>query len=230
MIAVENCVFGKKKQAQPPLVRDTLFGDCPLDAWPADGSPVIDVFPWSAFVAGRKALRDQRPSDARAFWREVLEHPDLESRHHLQAWHFLRLNGEQPSPDIAKRVLGVVIEVAMPKGLDTLAAYADHSARYFNYSGAVVIWERPDDSLDPSTDELLAVAGRVVTEIGPWEEARPGPPARGQARLSFLTPSGLHFGHGALGHLSIDPLGGAVLRVGTRLMQELMGKIPATSP
>ena len=46
-------------------------------------------------------------------------------------------------PEKAQDVLGVVVEVAMEKGLDLVAGYADHHARY-NYSGAAIVWERTE--------------------------------------------------------------------------------------
>jgi hypothetical protein len=148
----------------------------------------------------------------------------LEPRHYLQAWHFLRQHGQHPPPDVAGQVFGVVVDVAMPEGLDLLAAYRDHSARYYNYSGTGVVWERPDASFDMSIDQLLEASKQVVAQIGPWEEARPGPPPRDSARLSFLTPSGLHFGQGPTSALSRDPLGGRVLQLATELMRALVAK------
>jgi hypothetical protein len=149
----------------------------------------------------------------------------LESRHYLQAWHFLRELGVQANADEAKRVYGVVVEVALESGLDIVAAYADGAARYFNYSGAAVIWERPDDSLAQSIEALLE-AGRVVAaQIGPWEGQRPAAPEPpGQVRISMLTPSGLHFGQGPFETLAADPLGGPVISSATKLMMELIGK------
>jgi hypothetical protein len=35
--------------------------------------------------------------------------PDIESRHVLQAWHFLREFGVNPSDDVAPHVLGAVV-------------------------------------------------------------------------------------------------------------------------
>jgi len=103
-------------------------------------------------------------------------------------------------------------------------AYLDHTARYFNYSGAAVIWEHPDDSLDEAIDALLE-AGRVVAEkIGPWEAERPPAPRPGQARINLLVPAGLHFGEGPFAALSRDPLGGPVILSATRLMMELIAK------
>jgi hypothetical protein len=217
-------VFGKKKeQAVPNPIRETLFGDMPLNQWPSEGS-ASDAFPWSEFVSARSHLAAGRQDAAISCWRQILEHPALEPRHYLQAWHFLRQHGQQPSPDSAKHVLGVVVEVAMPEGLDLLAAYPDHYARYYNYSGTGVVWEHPDTSLDSAIDQLLSASSQVVARIGPWEQERPAPPTRGHVRLSFLTPSGLHFGQGPIDTLSRDPLGGRVLHLATSLMRDLITK------
>jgi hypothetical protein len=115
----------------------------------------------------------------------------------------------------------------MPEGLDLLAAYPDHSARYYNYSGAGVVWEHPNTSLDAQIDQLLSAARQVVAKIGPWEQSRPAPPPRGQVRMSFLTPSGLHFGQGLMDALSRDPLGGRVIQLATVLMKALVAKTNA---
>jgi hypothetical protein len=215
-------LFRKKKEVPNPI-RETLFGDMPLDRWPHDGVS-LETFPWNAFVSARAHLAAGRRNDAVACWRTILEEPGLEPRHYLQAWHFLRQHGQQAPADIAKQVLGVVVEVAMPEGLDLLAAYTDHSARYYNYSGAAVVWEHPDSSLDSTIDQLLEASRQVVAQIGPWEQARPAPPPCDQARLSFLTPSGLHFGQGPMAALSRDPLAGRVLQSATVLMKALIAK------
>jgi hypothetical protein len=220
-------LFGNKEAAPNPI-RETLFGDMPIDQWPWDGVS-SESFPWSAFASARSHLAAGRQNDAVAGWRQILHHPELESRQYLQAWHFLRQNGEQPSPDISKQILGVVVEVALPKGLDLLACYSDHSARYFNYSGAGVVWEHQDTSLDEPIQQLITAASQVVANIGPWEQSRPGPPPRGHARMSFLTPSGLHFGQGPMDTLSRDPLGGRVIQLARVLMKVMVGKTNAAN-
>lgn len=224
-MSIFGSLFGKKEAAPNPI-RETLFGDVPVDSWPNGGS-TTDEMPWGAFVSARVNLQSGNQRDAIAWWRHILEQPALEPRQYLQAWHFLRQHGEQPAPDIAKQILGVVVEVAMPEGLDLLAAYPDHSARYYNYSGAGVVWEHPDTSLDSQIDQLLAAARQVVSKIGPWGQARPAPPPRGQIRMSFLTPSGLHFGQGPMDTLSRDPLGGRVVQLATVLMRGLIAKTNA---
>lgn len=210
-------------QLQPTsALRDTLYGDMPLEQWPAAGG--ASPFPWSAFEAARDRIAAADPTGAIEHWREVLSAPGLESRHYLQAWHFLNQHGQRAPSEITKQVLGVVVEVGMPKGLDLLAAYADHSARYYNFSGAGVVWERPDPSVDSAIDALLAAGAEVVARIGPWDKARPSAPPSGQMRLSFLTPSGLHFGQAPMKDLAADPLGGRVVHLATALMQTLIAK------
>jgi hypothetical protein len=219
-----SSIFGKKKERVTTYpIRDTLFGDMSLDQWPCEGS-ASDAFPWSDFALARSHLTAGRLEAAISCWRQILEHPGLESRHYLQAWSFLRKHGHQPSVNTAKIVLGVVIEIMMPVGLDLLAAYSDHSARYYNYSGSAVIWEHQDNSLDSVIDQLLVASSQAVTQIGLWGQERPGPPPQGNVRLSFLTPCGLHFGERTFAALLGDPLGEQVLSIGTRLMKGLISK------
>ena len=214
-------LFGKKKQAAPNPMRETLFGDLPPEQWPPHGA-AVDELPWNAFAAAHRHLAAGNRAEAIACWQQILTYPNLESRHYLQAWHFLRQLGQQPPPEVAKQLYGVVVEVDLPTGLDLLAAYADHSARYYNYSGAGVIWEHPDQSLDSNIDELFSAARAVVARIGPSQPPRPAPPPPGHTRISFLTPSGLHFGQGPMPALARDPLGGRVIQLATALMQALI--------
>ena len=215
----------KKREPERPRVelRDTLFGDLPLSEWPSDPASA-EGSPWDSFVAARRAFESGDPPSAGASLRRVLSTPGLESRHYLQAWHALRAAGEQPDDAEAKHLYGVVVEVPMPDGLDLLAAYEDGTARYYNYSGAGVVWERPDASLDPAVSALLEAGRTLVTQIGPWEGARPPAPQDGNVRVSLLTPSGLHFGEGPFDALASDQLGGPVIAAATRLMQELIAK------
>jgi hypothetical protein len=129
-----------------------------------------------------------------------------------------------PPDDKAKEVHGVIVEVAMKGGVDIVAAYADHTARYFNYSGAAVIWEHPDDSLKGEIETLLDAGKNIIQNIGPWEDERPGLPPPGQARISMLTPSGLHFGQAPFNALANDEMGGPIIKAATDLMQALIKK------
>ena len=155
--------------------------------------------------------------------------PQLESRMTLQTWHILRELGEHPPRELKKQVLGVVVEVGMPNGTDLVAGYADHRARYYNFSGAGVVWECPGNALNEAIDNLLKVGSLAVQAIGPWKGARPPAPVNGNARVNMLTRSGVHFGEGPMDALGKDPASGAILGSAMRLMQELI-EISRTAP
>jgi hypothetical protein len=204
-------------------IRETLFGDMPLDQWSRDGVSTVQ-FPWSNFAAARSHILEGNQRAAIALWREVLQRPELGSRQHLQAWHFLRQHGEQPPAVIARTVWGVVAELPMPQGFDLVAAYADHSARYWNFSGGGVVWDHPDSSLDTVIDQLFEAATPIAAKISPSDKPRPAPPPPDQVRLSILSPSGIHFGQGPVAVLSRDPQGARVLQSVVLLMRALMTK------
>ena len=207
---------------QQPAIRDILFGDLPFSQWPNGSATSVDGEPWLSFISARNQLDSANQESAKQTLRRILEMPDLESRHYLQAWHFLRELGESPTDRDARRLYGVVVEVALDEGLDIVAAYADHTARYLNYSGAAIVWERPNESLDQTIDSLLAAGRMVAAQIGPGEGPRPAAPPKGQVRISMLVPSGLHFGQGPFDALSGDPLGGPVIAAAMQLMQSLI--------
>ena len=211
--------------------RDALFGDIPLPRLLGMFKPeALTVEPWKTFQRASISMNSGDTQAAIQTLKSILETPQLESRVILQTWHALRSLGEKPPEPIEKQLLGVVVEVGMPKGLDLLAAYGDHGARYYNFSGAGIVWERPNDTLDDAIDEVLKKGSEVVSKIGPWKGVRPPAPTDGQARINLLTPSGLHFGEGTMDQLSKDPMGGAVLGSAISLMQrliEISGKAPA---
>ncbi|HEY6490989.1 MAG: hypothetical protein WCC26_16705 [Terracidiphilus sp.] len=217
-------LFAKDRSDQPPQIRDALFGDMPLDAFLGAKQETHDAEPWASFERVRILIESNDPQGAAQILHAILAMPQFESRCYLQAWHVLRQLGEQPGPDSVKQLLGIVVEVGVPKGLDLVAAYADHHARYYNFSGAGVVREHPNDSLDAAIDNLLKLGASVVRAIGPWKEARPGPPAKDEARLNFLTPSGLHFGQGPMAALSKDRMAGPVLAAAFQLMQQLIAQ------
>ena len=202
-------------------IRDTLFGDRPFDDW-ASHAAVGE--PWLSFASAKASLDRGDTNDCIAILIEISTRQGLESRHYAQAWHFLRQLGIQPSKEKEKELYGVIVEVGMEAGLDIVAAYSDLHARYYNYSGAGVVWEHLDGSLDLQIRKLLQAAGVVVAKIGPWTDPRPPAPRRGQVRINMLTPSGLHFGQAPLQALAADALGGPVVSAAMELMQALIAK------
>lgn len=213
-------------------IRSALFGDAPIEEWPRlpdqpsdgplssramDGQPE----PWRSFIHARSAYEADDTMTAIEQWQAITAMPELEPRHYLQAWHFLRQYDILPPPDQAKIVHGVIFEVALTQGLDVLACYSDRTARYFNHAGSGAIWERPDDRLDAHIETILERARQLVQHIGPWDKPRLTALDRGLVRLNILTPSGLHFGQGPLEVLAGDPMGGPLFEAGTRLLQAI---------
>jgi len=151
----------------------------------------------------------------------------LEVRLYLQAWHSLRALGQFPPIDQAREIQGVVVEVALDRGLDIITAFADGSARYFNYSGAAIVWDIQDVEIDRMVTELLAVGQSLVEVSEPWDGPRPLAPPVGLVRINALTFGGLHFGQGSFQAVSQDGLGGLALRGAFDLMQALIAKVKA---
>ena len=199
-------------------MRDLLFGDVPQSNWGSEekGSP------WNLFAQANGCWEKGDETRAKGIWREIVQMPYLESRHYLQAWHYLREAGDEPSDTLAKKVYGVVVEVGMENGVDTLAAYADGTVRYINYTNHAIVWEHPDDSLDDTIHDLLKAGEQIALQIGPWDEDRLPPPEPGLLRLNILVPSGLHFGQAPFAMLAQDPLAAPAVTAATRLLQQLV--------
>lgn len=111
-----------------------------------------------------------------------------ESRIRLWAWTALRRLGAEPPPEVASAVEGAVVEVGVAGGVETLAVYADGTARCLLPTGDRFIWDRPDDRLKPACDAVLAGAAAVVGVTGSGR--LPGEPRAGAARMTLLVPSG----------------------------------------
>ena len=198
-------------------MRETFFGDIPLGTWA--GSGVGE--PWSRFKLAAAQFAKGNRDDALAVLEEILKRPDLESRHYLEAWTALREAGVGPPSHIAKRVLGVVLDVPVKGGFDTLAAYPDWRARYVNVSGAAIVWDAPDARMDAHVKQLMVACQKLADKIGPWIGARPALNP-GHTRINLLTPSGLLFGDGPYEAFMRDPLAAPILATGTSLMRSLI--------
>ncbi len=160
-----------------------LFADTPLDGTTRDS---LGVSTFLKFNDREGAIRRLNSALGR----------NNESRMRLTAAATLRAWGE---PVVANEpMLGVVVEYPVETGVDYVAAYADGSARYLNFSGAAIIWDSPRvvEVVDIAVRVFLNNAMRVLpftTESAPWTPtSRP--------RVTCLTL----FGNRELTHLS-DP-------------------------
>ncbi len=212
-----------KAQDSSQALREALFGDTPLPILLAKmKADALQPEPWATFAEAEKARVSGESVRSIALLQKVLAMPNLESRMYLEAWQALRILGVSAPPEQVKDLLGVVVEYGLPGGVDLVAAWPDHSARYWNFSGSGVVWERAEGPVTDRIDELLRFCADVFERIGRWTGERPAPPVNGYARINLLTPSGLHFGFGAHSQLDSDPMAGPVLRAALQLMQALM--------
>lgn len=174
-----------------------------------------DPAAFTAAAEGRLApLADERPH--RAALAAIAADEAVESRLRIVAFRRLRESGDGPQATDDSPLLGVVVEVALPEGLDTLAAYADGGVRYVNRGGGMSVIE-PGPLLE-QVHGLLASARPVVATIGPWQDERLPPPPPGNVRLTFLVGADLYFGQGPTDAIAADLLAGPVLTAATELL------------
>jgi len=204
-----------------PDLRELLFADLP----PLTVLEQFAAAPDLHELAGAVAREDE--VGAQTLLDRVLS-GTAETRIRLQAWSLARRVGIEPPGDDARRARGVVIDVGLDGGLDTLAGYEDGTARYLNQGGGAIVWEARDPSIDQAINELIAAAQAVVERSGPLDGPRPAAPPGGYAALWILTDNGIHLGAGPFQTLAMDPLGGPVIASGTDLMRQLIER--NTSP
>ena len=205
-------------------IRDLLFGDLSLEMIASFAARTGDDSPWAHFAVAHQRHQQGDSFGAIVELEKVLDLERLESRVYLQAWYCLRQLGSFPPADIASEIKGVVVEAALEEGLDIVAAYADHSARYFNYSGAGVVWDIAEPEMDKLIDRLLSQGQEIIPHIGLWEQPRPPAPPAGTVRINLLTCGGLYMGQAAFADMGQDPLGGQAIKAAITLMQALIAR------
>jgi hypothetical protein len=196
-------------------MRDLLFAD--LDSIMALRVYALGPRP-SPIVAMAEAVNRRDVAAARVALADVLiRHP--ESRLWLQAWALAREAGLPPS-DTTRRVRGVVVEMGLDLGVDTVAGYDDGSARYLNQAGGGVFWDGqpPDVVIVAAVDALLAAGQAAIEANVPRAAVRPGPAPHGTAMVAILTEGGIYFGAGPADVLSRDPYGGPAITAAIKLM------------
>jgi hypothetical protein len=203
-----------------PAIRDTLFADL-------DAEGALRVFgtgprPSPLATLAGAVSRGDRPATRVALADVLIRHP--ESRLWLQAWSLAREVG-LPLSETSDRARGVVVDMGLDAGVDTVAGYDDGSARYLNQTGSGVFWDAqatPDVVIVAAVDALLAAGQAVVDGLAPLTVERPGPPAHGAATITVLTEAGFHVGTGPADELSQDRLGGPVFDAAVALMIALI--------
>jgi len=157
------------------------------------------------------------PSDVAAL-EALASDTSQEGRVRFLAFSRLREQGKIVQPKI---LLGVIIEVPLKGGLDTLAAFSEGGVRYVNQSGKLVVIEGVDSFL-PLVKRLFSVSEPVVSQIGPWNKPRLAPPKQGNVRLTFLVSDGLYFGEGPMPVMQREAVAGPIINQATELLQAVV--------
>lgn len=202
-------LFSKKQTSAPPRpyrneglnkIYELLFCDNIALYTPQD------IYPWDILFA--------QPTNADRL-QTLATDRSQEARARALAYHLLKA---EKVPITVKELLGVIIEVSLPGGLDVLAAFSDGSARYINYAEKMVVWENRTEESHALIASLFNHSVIVVDRIGPWDQDRRPFPTGGMVRLSFLVSNGLYFGEGPFDFMAKDAMAGPVIQAATQLM------------
>jgi len=152
--------------------------------------------------------------------RELAENIEEESRVRVLAYNWLR---KKNKPLTKVTLLGVIVEVPLDGGLDTLAAYSDGRVRYINQTGKLTVVESGGSAeIEKLAKELVHLSVPVVKQIGPWGNDRLPPPSKGNIRMTFLVSDGLYFGEGPLAIMQKEPMAAPVINKAVQLLQTVV--------
>ncbi len=195
-------------EMQNNIIYNVLFCDDDALFKPKEGTPAA---PW------QKVLFAATP-DAAAV-RALAEDAKQESRVRLLAYKWLREHSQLVPP---KLLLGVIIEVPLDDGPETLAAYADGRVRYINHADKLALIDAPPMEMQEKTKALFASSTKVIARIGPWNKKRLPAPIKGKVRMTFLASDGLYFGEGSFAAIQKDADAAQVMKDGTALLQSVV--------
>ena len=143
--------------------------------------------PFQRISDASKLVDEGKTNEAISKLQGVLQMQPLETRIELWTWTGLRELGQKPEQKAATEVLGVIIEVPMQDGYDTLSAYADGSARYLNYSGRAIFWDKSDATIKNLCRDFIQSAIPARSSAKPRNSnALP----KSVAQVTLLTRSG----------------------------------------
>ena len=185
-------------------IYELLFCDQPLLF--VSNEKRASLYPWNVLLAAQPSVEELCC---------ITQDASAESRMQLLAYRRMAEMGEIVD---TKKLLGVVVEVGLEDGLDTLAAYKDGTARCLNYSGRTIFWNTATVQSQALIDELFTQSSEVLKRIGPWDQQRLPPPAAGNMQLSFLVSDGLYFGQAPSEALYNDAMARPVIDAATQLM------------
>ena len=197
-------VAGPYPQNEANFIYQLLFCDDPTLF-----RPQIGIQP----VAWQTTLLNAQPDAGTV--RKLAADATQDSRVRMLAYNWLRQNRE-PVP--VKQLLGAIIEVPLPTGLDVLAAYADGGIRYINQTGRFTIFESAPAKVAAQAAQLLSASRVAITHFGPLEMARWPAPKAGKMRMTFLVSDGLYVAEGPWPGMDREPIAGPVIAEAGKLL------------
>ena len=123
--------------------------------------------PFQSIAVAARLAAEGKKEEAKSSLHRILSVANLETRIQLWVWSALRELGDKPDGTAAWEVLGAVIEVQMKDAYDTLAAYQDGSARYLNFSGSSIFWDKTDERIKGMCQTLLKSTAQAGARAKP---------------------------------------------------------------
>ena len=150
--------------------------------------------------------------------RALANDPQAASRVRALAFGRLRTLGQAVPPRL---LLGTVVELGLPGGLDVLAAYPDGCVWYLNHKELIAQFDPVPSGWMPAVRRLLAASQGAVERIGPWLQPRIAPPTEGTVRMSFVVSDGLYFGQGPMAVMERDEMAKPIIAASIALLQSV---------
>ncbi len=194
-------------------LRELIFADEPLErvATYAAEQDTDAESSWKRLAEVAALVREDHAALAIPALYRILEDAGDDSRDVFQVWNYLRQLGEVPAPEVARRILGLVIERSLQDSQEILAAYWDGKARHLNARKDYHLFESPAPFMVAAIRRFLRTSRPLVETTLPSSAPRAAPPSGGRCRISVLTPAGLHVCEDTWDALWSSDVGGPIL-------------------
>lgn len=144
-------------------------------------------YSWVMLAAAHLSVRQNLLEEA-MHWLRAITLIATDTMVQLWAWHNLQKLGKHPPAELAKKVMGIIVEVPNGGGQDVLASYADGTVRFLSFSGAMILWEEYHEDITPLIYEGLKMARPLSQQV---DHPSTGDLPDDEVRLTILTPGGM---------------------------------------
>jgi hypothetical protein len=144
---------------------------------------------------------------------------DEDARVRILAFNQMR---QQTLPVPLKILLGVIIEVGLAEGLETLAVFEDEKVRYISAEKRLAVVESPTPPMELLIHKLLRDSQKIINGLSPCTEARHHPPTFGRARFTFIASDGIYLGEGQFKTMQANPQAAELIDDALDLLHEII--------